>query len=364
MKIRPFKATYPKTELISSADSFFGSVKMEFPNYYRNGFFQDCEEEAIFVYHIYRKETVHRGIIACSDINDFVENRILKHENTLAAKEQKLINILLQNEGMVKPILMTYPRRKKIDRLMQKVARTPCFLEVNLEESEETHMLWKVSDRKTLARIIEEFEEIDNLYIADGHHRTSTGVRLLQSPDFKGSKDKLLGVYFSTDNLSVYDFNRVIDFHGILSPSSFIAQLSQYCKIEVLKDPCTPNDKHTMGMYLQGEYYKLRWKKKYTSSNDPDRILFDTQLINTYILGDILNIQNVRDNPRISYVSGVDGLEPLLEKTRPDAHTIGLSVYPISLDNLMHEAKHNRTLPPKSTWFEPRIKNGLVVQMF
>lgn len=362
MKVLPFKATYPKTELISSTDSFFASVKMEYPNYYRNGFFDKSDEDALYVYRITSSRNTHCGIIGCSHINDFIENRILKHEHTLAAKEQKMINIYLQNEGMVKPILMTYRKRKKLDRILLDITKKPSFLTIYLEDSDETHALWKISNVETLSRIKKQLKKVENFYIADGHHRTSTALRLLQSQDYKGCREKLLGVYFSSDNLSVYDYNRIVDFNGLISPSFLMASLSKYCKIQILKAPKKPERKHSMTLFLDGAPYMLTWKKKYTKSGK--RIIFDTQLVNSIIFDEILGIKDIRDNPRITYVAGIDGINPLVEATQAHKLSMGIALYPISLDNLMNEASNNRTLPPKSTWFEPRIKNGLLVKMF
>ncbi len=370
MKLIPFKAVYPNLDLIASSESFFGTVKHQFVEYKKSGFFKKSESESIFIYRLETKFSVHQGIIACTDIADVLAGKVLKHENTLAPKEQQMMNLMLQNHAMVKPVLLAHDGVKELDELLNDVIdNQEVFFQVEFEETGEKHSVWEVKDGPKLRKITKLFrKKVKHCYVADGHHRVKTALILHQTDNKNEMMDtrikSVLSLYFSWDNLSIYDYNRCAEIFQSISPLQFMAELSQICNIKRLKAVRKPKRKHEMTMLIYGEWYSLSWKKKVLKRHADHPVLFDTFLLNEYILKKIVGLEDVRDDFRVKYVDGVSGLSGLSEMVTKSENRVGFCLYPITADNLKVIADLGLTLPPKSTWFEPRVKNGLLVKEF
>ncbi len=370
MNIVPFKAIYPNLSLISSSDSFFGNVKSQFAEYRASGFFKEAEEPSIFVYQLETRRRVHQGVITCTDIEDLNTGKILKHENTIAAKEQHMMNLTLQNRALVKPVLLAYDKVAPIDALISKVIRKKDpFYKVVFELTGEIHTVWKVSSEKLILEFRSLFKsKVPISYIADGHHRVKT-CQLLNATSKKNevvdtSLDSMLCLYFSWDQLDIMDYNRCVDAFQNISPLRFMSQLSKYCKTKPIKSNRKPERKHEMTMVLYGEWYRLRWRKSILKKHKNEEVLFDTHLLNKYVLDNILGIKDVRDDVRMKYIDGLVGSIGLENLVNKNQNRVGFCMYPIKSEDVKAVANSNNTLPPKSTWFEPRVKNGLVVRGF
>ncbi len=370
MKLIPFKAVYPNLDLIASSESFFGTVKHQFVEYKKSGFFKKSNSESIFVYRLQTRLSVHRGIIACTDISDVLDGKVLKHENTLAPKEQQMMNLTLQNHAMVKPVLLAYDKVDEIEEILHHVMNNhKVFFEVEFKEAGEKHSIWKLKDDDLSQQLIRLFrKQVKYSYIADGHHRVKTALILHETDNKNEMRDtrirSVLSLYFSWDNLSIYDFNRCAEIFQSISPLQFMAELSEICKIKKIKAGRKPNKKHELTMLLYNEWYKITWKKKLLKRHADQPVLFDTFLLNEYILRKIVGLQDVRDDFRVKYVDGVAGIAGLEEMVSKSQNRIGFCIYPISPNELKKMADLGLTLPPKSTWFEPRVKNGLLVKEF
>lgn len=352
--------------MVASPDSFFKSVKMEYSSLKESGFFETADKEAFYLYQIKRGKHKHLGLIACVDIRDYAEGRILKHENTLVEKEQVMMNLIFQRKAMIKPVLLTYPTFAPMKKWMHqyKDEHKP-FCSLRMEEVNEDHLIWQIDDAPTIARFKRAFkEEIGKAYIADGHHRSSTIFKLHQSG--QGQKhhmnlDKLFAVFFDYEELEVYDYNRIVEVLDEISPSKFMAGVSKYCDIEVLKELRKPKEKHEITMCLSGEWYALKWRKKVLSLYKSEKVILDAQLLGELIFSKVLNIADVTTDSRISYVEGTKGLAGLQLKVQKKPFSIGFCLYPIELSDVVKIAEANKVMPPKSTWFEPRIRNGMLV---
>lgn len=370
MKLIPFKAVYPNLDLIASSDSFFGTVKSKFIEYKKSGFFKKAEEESIFVYRLRTLISDHIGIVACTDIQDILDGKILKHENTLAPKEQQMMNLMLQNQAMVKPVLLAHDQVDELDDFLMKVMEEQnVFFEVEFETTGEIHSFWSLKSKRELDIIKKLFKKkVKKCYIADGHHRVKTALLLHQTDNKNEMLDtrirSVLSIYFSWNNLSIYDFNRCVDVFQSVSPLQFLVELSHVCKIKKIKTGRPPKKNHQMTMLIYGEWYKLEWKKKILQKHKDEPVLFDTYLLNKYVLNDIVGIEDVRDDIRVKYVDGVVGIQGLSEAVGKSENKVGFMMYPINHEDLKKVANKGLTLPPKSTWFEPRVKNGLLVKEF
>ncbi|MFK7934261.1 MAG: DUF1015 family protein [Saprospiraceae bacterium] len=368
MRIQPFRAVYPNLNYITSAESFFDSVKTDYNEYKDSGFFEKCYQTGVYIYRITKANRHYTGIIACSDIRDFNEGNIKKHEHTLAAKEQKQLQLLLRREAQVKPVLLTYEPVPEVEKwVARNIKKNDIFYEISFEDQSQTHTFWKVSNPKEVDKIQALFaKKIPATYIADGHHRTST-LAILNQRMKKESSDKkydqLLSAFFPTTELEVLDFNRVIDGLEEVTLSTFMAKLSQVFDIKILTKPSKPKQKYQILMYVNREWFMLTWRKKVLNKiakNEPEALL-DAELLNRIVLRDICDIKDVRTGTQVYYIEGPKGIEGVRRKALKKSDSVGFCLYPVDLKDLMNVADHGRSMPPKSTWFEPRIKNGLIV---
>lgn len=370
MKLIPFKAVFPNLDLIASSESFFGTVKTQYTEYKKSGFFKKSTDESIFIYKLETKHSTHKGIVACTDIKDLLEGKVLKHENTLAPKEQQMMNLMLQNHAMVKPVLLAYNKVSEIDDLMDQVIENQeVFFTVHFESTGEKHTIWELKDSKIAQGITKLFgNKVKQSYIADGHHRVKTAILLHQTDKKNEMMDtrikSVLSLYFSWDNLSIYDYNRCVEIFQTVSPLQFLVELSHVCKIKKIKYGKKPNKKHQMTMLIYGEWYRLEWKKKVLKRHEDHQVLFDTFLLNEYVLEKIVGIEDVREDFRVKYIDGVVGIPGLEELVAKSENRVGFCMFPIAAEDLKAIADKGLTLPPKSTWFEPRVKNGLLVKEF
>lgn len=368
MRIQPFQAVYPNTTYITSAESFFDTVKTDYNEYKESGFFDKCKQPGIYIYRISKAHRHYTGIIACADIKDFVEGKIKKHENTLAAKEQKQLQLLLRRNAQVKPVLLTYEPVKAVDKWVERnIKKNKVFYSLGFEDEGQSHTFWKIEDKKEIAQIQQLFaDEIPATYIADGHHRTSTLAllnRRMKKEKSEKSYDQLLSAYFPTTELEVLDFNRVIDGLEEVSLSTFMAKISQLFDIKILPAPVKPKRKHQILMYVNREWFMLTWRKKILKKITADKpeYLLDATLLNEKVLRDICDIEDIRTGTQVYYIEGPKGVDGVRRKTLKKSDSVGFCLYPVDLQDLMKVADHKRSMPPKSTWFEPRIKNGLIV---
>ncbi len=369
MRIKPFQAVYPNLDFVTSSDAFFASVKYEYPEYKRNGFYKRTAQEAIYIYEIETPQRTYTGLIACSDIKDYHEGNIKKHENTISSKEQQQMQLMISRNAVVKPVLLTYNGVTEINELINDYKnKHENFYEVSFASDQQTHRFWEISD----GALIDQFQtlfsnKVNKTYIADGHHRCSTlsimNKRLMKR---KGVSDfdVVLSAFFSTDQLEILDFNRIIEGLNDNSLTAFMAKISQLFDIEILNMPKKPRKKHEIVMFLNKEWFKLNWKKEILLSYKNTSVLLDATMLDEKVMKWILGIEDVRTDNRVKYIEGIKGLEDFRLKTLRNEQSVGFCLYPVDLKDLIAVADMGKTMPPKSTWFEPRMKNGLIAQEF
>ncbi|RMG80895.1 MAG: DUF1015 domain-containing protein [Bacteroidetes bacterium] len=369
MNLKPFQAVFPNPEYITSADHFMSTVKTDYNEYVASGFFEKSSREGFYVYQIQHFDKKYTGLVACVDIRDYLDGKILKHEHTLATKEQEQIHLLLRRNAQVKPILLTHPPKKDIAGLLKSeiAGRTPT-LEIFFEKENQIHRFWQVSEGGRIEEIQLLFRsQVPRSYIADGHHRSAATARMFErakDPDLAGRFDVLLAAFFATSELEILDFNRVIEGLNLVSPTRFMAELSRLFEIEPLSAPEKPAQKHEITLFINKEWYKLRWRESVLREESDKPVLLDVSLLNEKVLRDILGIEDVRTDARVKYVEGTKGAEGLTDKAIKNEFRVGFWLYPVAMEDFLKIADLGKTLPPKSTWFEPRIKNGLVVKEF
>lgn len=364
MRIYPFQAKYPNFDYITSSDSFFSNVKQEYPDYDKSGFFKRSPHEGFYLYEIRTNNRSFTGLVACVDIREYFDGHIKKHENTLAAKEQRQMQLLMHRHAMVKPVLLFHPPLFSLSQILEKYKKHEPLYTAHFEELDEWHFMWEISEGEVIRKVQEQFREfIPEAYIADGHHRSSMTALLYERR--KGKKDvhkfeKLLCTFFPASELEIFDYNRVVEALEEVSVPYLFARLSKVVDIDVLSVPAKPHAKHEMSMVVNKEWFSLRWKPEVVQAW-PEEVVLDASLLDHHVFNQILGIEDVRTDQRLKYVEGTRGLDEFRAIVAKGEHRIGFCLYPVDIEDLIHVADAGKIMPPKSTWFEPRMKNGLVV---
>lgn len=369
MKIIPFQATYPNFDFIASPDSFCEDAKDSFREFQRNGFFEQAAQDALYLYQIETPQRKHIGLIAMNDLQDFHDGKIKKHEKTLSEKEQQQMQLFLRWNAILKPVLLTYPPVPEIIQTLESYIplHAPLFT-TRFEKDDQIHRVWAITEPETIQRLQTLYaQKIDRTYIADGHHRTTTVAMLHErlkekNPEF--DFDNLFCAYFGGDQLDILDYNRVVEGLKEVSITHFIVEMSKLCDLDVLPAPRKPAHKHEIIMYLQKEWYSLKWKESVLKRYASEVVILDANLLNELILNEILDIRDVRTDTRISYVEGSKGINGVRKTTDENSRNrIGFVLFPVDFNDMMRLSDADESLPPKSTYFEPRMRSGMLVKM-
>ena len=367
-KISAFKPALPHLNNISSFDDFFGTAKKKFPNYLKEGFYKKQEKESIFVYRILKPNRSHTGIIACASLLDFIEGKIKKHENTLAAKEIQMEEIFRERNAVIKPVLLTYPNVLEIDAWMNRITTSQPF-SFRIPFEDEEHLFWEIQDQDLIQYVSHLFaKKVKSTYICDGHHRTATAEKLFELYGNKKEESNpynyLLAGFFAASEVVINNFNRALtSLHG-LSAEIFLSKLKKYFLVSPQTQAYRPVKTHEMGMQLQQNWYKLELKKECLPQTESISDRLDVSIFNTFILQNILGISDVRADETIKYIEGTKGVASLEKKGEADKYGASFILYPLALEDMIQISDQMGTLPPKSTFIEPRMKNGFVAQLY
>jgi len=362
MNIHPFQALIPNEEIISSPQAHFKAVKNRYGELKARGFFKQLKAPFLFIYRIEKEKKRYTGCLAEVDFNHYLNGDIRPHEATLAAREQISIERLLSRRAMIKPILLTHQPIPSLHSLYEMVEAHAPLLDVHIRETDERHTLWIVPDQEIESQIIETYHQhLPMAYIADGHHRVAALRRIHKTKG--GVIQRVFSALFSFDDVDIYNFNRIIDLPSKLSPLQFLARVSKYCRIRILDKLKIPNQPFHLTMLLDGEWFELRWKKKLLHKHTDEEALpiLDVDLFNRWIVGKILGIRDVRTNRHIHYIEGTADIDHWVEKVIDHPQRVGFLLHPMAFEDFRAIVNRGGMLPPKSTWFEPRMKNGLIV---
>jgi uncharacterized protein (DUF1015 family) len=311
------------------------------------------------------------GLVACSSVADYFNDVIKKHEFTRPEKEKDRIEHMLAVEAHVGPIFLTYPENKTIDSIVNDIVnKQPVLYDFTAEDGIQ-HTVWLIDNAETIAAITNTFQqEIPYTYIADGHHRTASaakvGKQLLEAnATHTGNEDYnfFLSVLFPANQLAIMDYNRVVkDLNG-LTAEDFLSKVAEKFDIaESTLETVKPAALHQFGMYLNNKWYTLQ-SKPGTYSNDPIGIL-DVTILSENILDPLLGIKDQRIDKRIDFVGGIRGIKALQERVDSGAAAVAFALYAVSIQQLIDIADSGNVMPPKSTWFEPKLRDGLFSHLF
>ncbi|OAA88398.1 DUF1015 domain-containing protein [Clostridium ljungdahlii] len=323
----------------------------------------------LYIYRLIRNGKAQTGIVGCTSIDDYIDNKIKKHEFTRKDKEQDRINHVDTCDANTGPIFLTYRHNEKINNIVDKWTNEKKPVYDFIAEDGVTNTVWVIDDDKVIDTICQLFNNIDSLYIADGHHRTASAVKVgikrrKENPGYKGDEEFnfFLSVLFPDSELSIMDYNRVVkDLNG-LTRDEYMNKISEKFNVQEYegKDPYRPSKKRTYGMYLDGKWYEIEAKE---GTYDPCDVVekLDASVLQNNLLNPILGIDDPRTNPRIDFVGGIRGLNELEKRVDKEGEGVAFSMYPTTLDDLMGIADAGKVMPPKSTWFEPKLRSGLFI---
>ena len=326
------------------------------------------KQENIYIYRQIMKGRTQTGLVTCVSVDDYLKGKIKKHENTREDKEKDRINHIDFTDANTGPVFLTYKAKDEIKQIVNRWTKEENPVYDFTSEDGITHTCWIIDYESTIKQLIESFAKIDYLYIADGHHRAAavTKVGLKRREQFKDYTGKeefnyFLSVLFPHDELYIMDYNRVVaDLFGN-TEEEFFKKVSEKFKIEEYKGEglYRPEAKHTFGMYLNDSWYKLTAKP---GAFDEDDVVdsLDVSILQNNLLTPILGIKDPRTDQRIEFVGGIRGLEEL-EKRVKAGMKVAFSLHPTSIEELMKVADAERLMPPKSTWFEPKLRSGIFI---
>lgn len=329
-----------------------------------------CKKDSTPCFFIYRQIMDGRsqtGLVGCASIDDYINNKIKKHELTRADKEQDRINHVDICNANTGPIFLTYKNGEAIKNAVAawQANHEPeyDFISDGVQQT-----VWVIDDVTVTDTIAAEFDKIDSLYIADGHHRCASAVKVglkrrEENPDFTGEEEfnRFLAVSFPCDELEIMDYNRLIrDLNGY-TRNQILTLLSEKFTFEAVggTEPYKPTEKHTFGMYVEGRWYKLTAKEGTFDPNDPVSQL-DVSILQNNLISPVFGINDPRTDKRIDFVGGIRGLKELETRANKDMK-LAFSMYPTTLDDLIAIADAGLIMPPKSTWFEPKLLSGLFI---
>ncbi|AGK95130.1 DUF1015 domain-containing protein [Clostridium pasteurianum] len=331
----------------------------------KNIFIKD-DKPNIYIYRQIMNGRVQTGIVCCTAIDDYINGFIKKHEHTREDKEKDRIKHVDSCNANTGPIFLTYKKNIEINNIIDNETKNSPLYNFNTEDGI-THIAWVIEKEEIIQKLTILFEKIDSLYIADGHHRAAAAVKVgierrKENVNYKNEKfNYFLSVLYPDKELKIFDYNRVVkDLNG-LTLEKLLNDISENFEIDKLDDktPFKPSEKHTFGMYVENSWYKLKAKNGTFSDKDAVESL-DVSILQNNLLSPVLGINEPRKDKRIDFVGGIRGLDGLVERVRTDMK-IAFSLYPTTIDELMRIADEGKVMPPKSTWFEPKIRSGIFI---
>lgn len=346
-------------------DQVYAKAKANIDEFLEKKILIQDKKPAFYIYRLIMGEVTQIGIVGTASVDDYIEDRIKKHEFTREAKEKDRIRHVDTTNANTGPIFLTYPEKEELSALVAEWTKKEAEYDFTSED-DVRHTVWVIDQPDTIAQIEKEFAAIPALYIADGHHRAASAVKVGKmrretNPDYTGEEEfnYFLSVIFPSNQLKVLDYNRIIkDLNGH-SEKELLELLQEKFEVEEYQGggAYRPESKHTYGLYLPGKWYKLTAKPEILQDQDVLKML-PVSVLSDYILDPIFGIKDQRTSERIDFVGGIRGLDEL-EKRVSQGFAAAIALYPTDIEDLMKIADSGRVMPPKSTWFEPKLRSGL-----
>lgn len=340
-----------------------------FKKFQDKGWLVQDEKPAYYIYAQTMNGKTQYGLVVGAFVDDYLNGTIKKHELTRKDKEEDRMKHVRVNDANIEPVFFAYPDNKVLDELINKYVKnnTPEYDFIAPIDGF-GHQFWVISDANDIDIITKEFAKMPALYIADGHHRSAAAAlvgaeKANNNPNHKGDEEYnyFMAVCFQASQLTILDYNRVVkDLNGLTS-AQFLEKLEKNFDVQRMgKEIYHPTGLHNFSLYLDGEWYSLTAKKDTYNDADPIGVL-DVDISSRLILDEILGIKDLRTDKRIDFVGGIRGLSELKERVDSGEMKMALALYPVSMQQIMDIADSGKIMPPKATWFEPKLRSGLVI---
>ncbi len=342
------------------------SIKNKFDEFRHNQLFKQDREPCFYVYRQVKDSISHVGIIALASVDEYEKGIIKIHEQTLAEREKKLKEYLTICDFNAEPVCLTHPYNKELhDFLLLKTKAAALY---NFKADDIEHSIWKVSEADDLKKISGLFNNIPNLYIADGHHRAASSTLLAKSkkennPSHTGNEpyNFFMAAIFADTELTIFNFDRMVTSLNGHTQESFFKEIEKCFTIAAYGDTvCKPSSAREIGMYINKQWYLLKIKDGLNKDADPVNSL-DVSMLSNFILSPILGIKDLRNDKRIAFIPGVKDIEEIKNSVDGEKMKAAFCLYPISFEELKAVADIGKEMPPKSTWIEPKFESGLLV---
>ena len=340
-----------------------------FKKFQDKGWLVQDEKPAYYIYAQTMNGKTQYGLVVGAFVDDYLNGTIKKHELTRKDKEEDRMKHVRVNDANIEPVFFAYPDNKVLDELINKYVKNsaPEYDFIAPIDGFE-HQFWVIADANDIDVITKEFAKMPALYIADGHHRSAAAAlvgaeKAKNNPNHKGDEEYnyFMAVCFQASQLTILDYNRVVkDLNGLTS-AQFLDKVAQNFDVQKMgKEMYHPTGLHNFSLYLDGEWYSLTAKKGTYNDADPIGVL-DVDISSRLILDEILGIKDLRTDKRIDFVGGIRGLNELKERVDSGEMKMALALYPVSMKQIMDIADSGKIMPPKATWFEPKLRSGLVI---
>ncbi len=347
--------------------SVYEKAKWNLNKMIQEGWLLKDETNRLYIYRLEASGRIQTGIVALTSIDEYINGTIKEHELTREDKENDRITHMKYCKAHTGPILTTYKSNGKIKAILDSwIQKSAAIYNISFDDGTK-NMVWAIDDESVIEGIVQEFKSIKNLFIADGHHRSAAAVKVglekrNENPNYSGEEqfNHYLSVIFPDDELCIMDYNRVIkDLNG-LSADEFIRKISLTFDVSPSGFEVKPEKRHELGMYLEGKWYRLCTKAEFIDENNVLESL-DISILQRLIIEPILGIADIRIDKRIDFIGGIKGLSEISRRVDSQEMKIGFSLYPTQMTELMEVAEKGEIMPPKSTWFEPKLRSGLFV---
>ncbi len=350
----------------SKLEITFQKIAENFEDFIQKNILVKDETANIYIYRQQNQQHSYTGIWTASSIDDYINNKIKKHELTRAEREKGLIEYLQQTGIDANPVLITYPEHKKLETIIQEQIKKEPVIDISLEDTQ--HQVWRVSNLLEINEIIQVFKEMPETYIADGHHRAAAastyGIeRRKLNLKHKGTEDYnfFSSVYISSNQLSILPFHRFVKLTESKNADDILKFIRKEFELtEINVKDLIPHQPHYVGFYIQHQAYRINLKNHLKNDVLAD---LDVSIIQEKILSPLFQINNPREDQRLQFVGGEIDLTSYIKKVDEGILDMGFLLYPISVENLIKVADLGETMPPKSTWFEPKFLAGLITHV-
>ena len=340
-----------------------------FKKFQDKGWLVQDEKPAYYIYAQTMNGKTQYGLVVGAFVDDYLNGTIKKHELTRKDKEEDRMKHVRVNDANIEPVFFAYPDNKVLDELINKYVKNSApEYDFIAPIDGFGHQFWVIADANDIDVITKEFAKMPALYIADGHHRSAAAAlvgaeKAKNNPNHKGDEEYnyFMAVCFQASQLTILDYNRVVkDLNGLTS-AQFLEKVAQNFEVQKMgKEMYHPTGLHNFSLYLDGEWYSLTAKKGTYDDADPIGVL-DVDISSRLILDEILGIKDLRTDKRIDFVGGIRGLNELKERVDSGEMKMALALYPVSMKQIMDIADSGKIMPPKATWFEPKLRSGLVI---